>query len=236
MKNQAVNILIVLLMTTLTFSYGQNVPIDSLYSISIKKYIHSYKRASQLAYNDYEFKKGQQLFNTFVTEKLKHTYLDNFKARTLRKKLITINEEFKKPTLLITYTSWCVQDESEIEAINSLANEYHDNIDFAVVFWSDYKSTKKRAKQFNKHVNVLYIDERENLFSSELKNLKHALGYQLHFFIDRNDKILNIKKNTFHSNPNISKNESYTQNYENLSRAIDPLLQRSSKKEFAIVK
>jgi len=219
--------LVLFLALTLTYfpSFSQRNLKDSLFSELIYTNIKSYSKQANLAYELKDFKKGKQLFKSFVQEKLANSYLDNFKAKNMNGAIISINEYFEKPVILMTYASWCVVEEGEIPALNELAKKYHDKIDFVVLFWDNRNNARKQAKQFNNKITVLYIDERENMFNSEVKNLKHALGFPLAYYIDSENRIIDIKKKT----PDLMKNddsyfESYVQNYNEFVDGLNTLL------------
>jgi len=190
-----VKIITLTLLLTNLLSYSQASLKDSLFSEAIHANINTYKLAANNTYLNHNNKVGELLFNQFVDQNLVNTYLDNFKAKNTNGALISINNYFKKPVIIITYASWCIRNDHEITTLNKLAKAHKKNIDFLVIFWDNKNTTRKKSKAFNKHINVLYIDERENLFSSEIKSMKHALGLSLVYYIDRNNKIIGIKKN-----------------------------------------
>jgi len=187
-------ITLTLLLTNL-LSYSQASLKDSLFSEALHANIKTYKLAVNNAYLNYNLNRGELLFNQFVESNLINTYLDNFKAKNTHGAIISINKYFKRPVILVTYASWCIRDEKEIAYLNKLAKAYYNEIDFVVVYWDNKNTARKKAKIHNKHINVLYIDERENIFSCEIKNMKHALGLSLIYYINSEDKIIAIKKN-----------------------------------------
>lgn len=206
-------------------SYAQRSLKDSLFSEVIYTNIKSYSSDANKAYANKDFEKGKSLFKDFVKTKLSNTYLDNFKAKNLKGALIPINSYFKKPVIMMTYASWCVVEEGEIPALNELAKKYHHKIDFVVLFWDNKNNARKQAKKFNNKVNVLYIDEKENMFVSEVKNLKHALGFPLAYYIDSEDRILDIKKKTPELlRPKESYIDAYVQNYNEFVDGLNTLL------------
>jgi len=206
-------------------NYSQTSLQDYLFSEAIHAHIKTYKLAANDAYLHHNNDTGETLFNEFVAQKLVNTYLDDFKAKNRNGALITINSYFKKPVILVTYASWCIRNDYEIASLNELAKFHKENIDFVVVFWDNKNTTRKKSKPFNKYINVLYIDERENLFSSEIKNMKHALGLSLVYYMDRDNKIIGIKKNdkSIFKMPN-SLNSGYVQNSNEFINGLNNLL------------
>jgi len=218
-----VKIITLTLLLTNFLSYSQTSLKDSLFSEAIHAHINTYKLAANNAYLNNNT--GEVLFNQFVNQNLVNTYLDNFKAKNTNGALISINNYFKKPVILVTYASWCIRNDFEIASLNKLAKAHKRDIDFVVIFWDNKNTTRKKSKVFNKHINVLYIDERENLFSSEIKSMKHALGLSLVYYIDRNNKIIGIKKNdkSVFKTPS-SLNSGYVQNSTDFINGLNTLL------------
>jgi hypothetical protein len=64
-------------------------------------------------------------------------------------------------------------------------------------FWEHQNITRKKARYFNRHIKVLYIDERENTFSNEVINLKHPLGQSLIYYISKDNQIIDLRKNHY---------------------------------------
>ena len=206
-----VKIITLTLLLTNLLSYSQTSLKDSLFSEAINAHINTYKLAVDNAYLNNNT--GDAIFKQFVNQNLVNTYLDNFKAKNANGALISINNYFKRPIILVTYASWCVRNEFEITTLNKLAKAHKRDVDIVVVYWDTKNTTRKKAKAFNKHINVLYIDERENQFSSEIKSMKHAFGLSLVYYIDRNNKIIGIDKNdSLVLNTNKSPNSGFVKN------------------------
>lgn len=197
---------------------------DSLFSEAIAANFKKYELESNKAYNSYDFERGKFLFDSLVNHCLKSTYLDDFKVKTLNGATITLNERFEKPVLLITYASWCIKSEGETPAINALAKKYHEKIDFIVLYWDNKNDAKKAAKKYHKNITVVYIDELENSFSSEIINLKHTFGFPTSFYIDSENRIMDIKRVNAIEYSNNSYLEAYTKNYNYFIDGLSSLL------------
>ncbi|PHS04076.1 MAG: thiol-disulfide oxidoreductase [Kordia sp.] len=219
-----VKIITLTLLLVNLLSYSQTSLKDSLFSEAIHAHIKTYKLTANNAYLNHQNNTGETLFNEFVAQNLINTYLDDFKAKNRNGALISINRYFKKPVILVTYASWCIRHDFEIASLNELAKAYKKEIDFVVIFWDNKNTTRKKSKIFNKHINVLYMDERENLFSSEIKSMKHALGLSLIYYIDRNDKIVGIKKNGRSVFKTHNLNSGYVQNSNEFINGLNTLL------------
>lgn len=213
--------LFVVFMLTSFTSLSQETKLkDSLFSEAIGANFKKYRYESNKAFEDYDFERGQFLFDSLVEYCLRSKYMDNFKAKKLNGATVSLNDYFEKPTFIITYSTWCVTNEGEIPAINALANKYSDKIDFVVLYWDSKNDTRKAAKQYAKEVSVLYIDESENTFGPEIINLKHTFGFPTSFYIDSENRVMDIKR----ANSNINKKDSYLKAYtENYNFFVDGL-------------
>ncbi|WP_037314622.1 TlpA disulfide reductase family protein [Salegentibacter sp. Hel_I_6] len=192
---------------------------DKLYfSEALNMHLSKYNSKAEAAYKYRKFEKAEKLFDTLIDTKLKSTYIDNFKFLTIKRKEIALYD-FKKPVYLLTYASWCIPGKGEIPALNELAKKYQDKIDFVILFWDKRETVKELSKQFDSHINVLYVDETKNNHSYVVKNLKHSLGLPTCYLISGNKQIMDIQRSVFHPF-NISKEESFKLNYESMNSSI----------------
>jgi len=200
------------------------------FSDALVMHLPKYDKEAKAAYRYREFEKADRLFDTLVETKLKGTYIDNFKFLNLKGKEVALYD-YRKPVYLLTYASWCIPGKGEIPALNELAKKYQDRIDFVLLFWDKRETAKKLSKQFNSHIEVLYVDETTNNHSYVVENMKHSLGLPTCYLIAGNKKIMDIKRSVFHPY-NISKEKSFQLNYEAINSAItNNLIGNSQKKE-----
>ncbi len=199
-------------------AFGQQEEKRIFFSEALALYLPKYEKKAKKAYALRDYKLGRELFDSLVKVDLNHSYMDNFRFNQLNSKEITFYD-FKKPVYLITYSSWCVASEGEIPALNELVSNYHDKIDFVILFWDDKKTTRKMAKAYNENIKILYVDEMQNNASYVIKQLKHSLGLPTTFLIDGNKKILDIRRGVTHS---IEKSfeESFDLNYNSIYDGI----------------
>ncbi|WP_339648868.1 TlpA disulfide reductase family protein [uncultured Salegentibacter sp.] len=204
---------------------------DKLYfSDALVMHLPEYNKEAKAAYRYRRFEEADRLFENFVTTKLQGTYIDNFKFLNLKGKKVALYD-YKKPVYLLTYASWCIPGKGEIPALNELADKYRDKIDFVIVFWDKKETAKKLSKQFNSHINVLYVDETRNNHAFVVEYLKHSLGLPTCYLIGGDREIRDIKRSIFHPY-NLSKEESFELNYEAINSAItNNLIGNSEKRE-----
>ena len=188
------------------------------FSDALSLHLPKYKSSAEKAYSRRDYKEATRLFDSLVEYGLNDSYMNNFQFNQLNSKEVSLYD-FKKPTYLITYASWCVTTEGEIPAINELANKYSDEIDFIILFWDDQKTTKKMAKSYNKNIRVLYVNELNNTGGHVVSQLKHSLGLPTTFLLDKDKRILDIRRGVTHA-LNKSFEESFDLNYNSMYDGI----------------
>ncbi|HKJ49308.1 MAG TPA: TlpA disulfide reductase family protein [Christiangramia sp.] len=193
--------------------------------------LSDYNRKADMAYRFNDYEKGKELFEDFTSTHLEGSYMDNFKFRNLKNKEVELYN-FKKPVFLITYASWCVPSKGEIPALNELAAEYKNNIDFVVLFWDRREKAKDLAENFSKDISVVYVDESQNNGAYVVKQLKHSLGLPTCFLLSGDKKIMDIRRSVF---PPLQTEEetAYRENYIALETSISNNLVNSYDEVYA---
>jgi len=167
------------------------------FSDAVGKNIRKYRIKLRKAYIRKDEERAQYLFDSLINKVVKGTYLDNFKVKRFPSRKIEINT-FKKPIYLITYATWCVPGKGEFPALNEIADANHNEIDFVVLFWGSKKKIKKIKKGLSKNITVLYVDEKKNRSDFIIRCMKHTLGFPTSFLIDRDKKIVDVRRNFIH--------------------------------------
>ncbi|TVZ27732.1 thiol-disulfide isomerase/thioredoxin [Gillisia sp. Hel_I_86] len=188
------------------------------FSDALSLHLPKYESNAENAYSRRDYKEATRLFDSLVEYGLNGSYMNNFQFNQLNSKEVSLYD-FKKPTYLITYASWCVTTEGEIPAINELANKYSDEIDFVILFWDDQKTTKKMAKSYNKNITVLYVNELNNRDAHVVSKLKHSLGLPTTFLLDKDKMVLDVRRGVTHA-LNKSFEESFDLNYTSMYDGI----------------
>ena len=212
---------LLLLISLLLFAsptFAQQEETKTFFSDALSLHLPKYKTKAEKAYAHRDYAEGTRLFDSLVAYGLNGSYMDDFQFKQLNSKEVSLYD-FKKPVYLITYASWCVSTEGEVPAINELANKYSEEIDFVILFWDDQKTTKKMAKSYNKNVSILYVNELNNRDAHVVSQLKHSLGLPTTFLLDKDKKILDIRRGVTHS-LNKSFEESFDLNYNSIYDGI----------------
>lgn len=201
-----------------SFAQGDQITFSEALTLHLQKY----KKHADKAYRTQDLERADFLFDSLVDYGLRGSRLDNFQVKDLKKKPVYL-DEFKKPVYLTTYASWIVPTEGEIPALNQLAEKYGEQVDFIMLFWDNHKTTKKLAKNYHKNIKVLYVDEMQNNSPYVVKMMKHSLGLPTSFLLDRNKKILDIRRKVSHPY-GIELEKSFELNFDALSSALSLLL------------
>ena len=217
-------LLIIVNIFFVVISYGQNDRVT--FSEAISTNLPKYKKHADKAYRTENVERADFLFDSLVNNCLKGTRLDNFQVKDLRKKDVYLNE-FKKPVYLITSGSWVVNTEGEIPALNKLADQYHDQVDFVMLFWDTRSTTEDLAKKYSKNIKVLYVDELQNNSPYVIKMMKHSLGFPTSFLLDKDKNVIDIRRKVSHAY-GIDFEKSFNLNYDSFSQAISMLLIKDS--------
>lgn len=181
-------------------------------------HLSDYNRKADLAYRFNDYEKAKELFEIFISDHLEGSYMDNFKFQSLKKKEVSLYD-YKKPVFLITYASWCIPSKGEVPAINKLASEYKDKIDFIILFWDKKDKVKKLAEKFSSNISIVYVDESKNNGAYVVRQLKHSLGLPTCFLLDKDKRITDIRRSVF---PPVQTDEetAYRENYIALETSI----------------
>ena len=171
-------------------SYSQDTIV--YFSDAIKENIIPYKKASNKAYESYNIEEGKALFDSLVKTKLIGTKFDDFSFKVYKDKNVKINR-INKPIFIITYASWCVIPKGEIPALNILAKEHVNDMQFIVVFWDKKTDLKKIAYKFSSNIKVCYANECYAKDSHIVATIKHTLGFPTSIFIDENKNVVSVK-------------------------------------------
>ncbi|MGO4911853.1 TlpA family protein disulfide reductase [Leeuwenhoekiella sp. W20_SRS_FM14] len=212
----AKTLLFLLLVSILNMSAQEDQKI--FFSEALALNIDAYNTKVDTALERGEFDYAKSLLDTLVKDHLQGSYIDPLQFESINT-FLTSTEDIERPTLILTYASWCIPSDGEIPVLNKLAERYGTMVDFVVLFWDNKSTVKKLSKQFDKNIQIVYVDETQNKHMQTVNLLKHALGLSLSFVIASNGEILDINRrpaNKF----NASIEENIIQNMRFLTRQI----------------
>lgn len=201
-------------------AFAQQEPVS--FSEALTAHLPKYKLQADKAYRTQNVDRADFLFDSLVKHGLKGSKMDNFKVKNLKKKPVSL-DEFNKPVYLTTYASWIVPTEGEIPALNKLAEKYGDQVDFVMLFWDNYSTTKDLAKKYHKNIRILFVDELKNNSPYVIKMMKHSLGFPTSFLLNKDKNIIDIRRKVTHPF-GIQFEKSFDLNYNSFTSAISLLL------------
>lgn len=217
-------LLVILTLLITGFSYSQQEPIS--FSEALTLNLPKYKQQADKAYRTNNIERANFLFDSLINFGLKGSRLDNFMVKDLKKNRVAL-DEFSKPVYLTTYASWIVPTEGEVPALNKLAEQYSNEVDFVLLFWDNHKTTKELAKKYHKNIRILYVDEMQNSSPYVIKMMKHSLGFPTTFLLNKEKRIIDIRRKVAHPY-GIEFEKSYDLNFNSFSKAISLLLIKDS--------
>lgn len=208
--------LLIFLLSVLSLAAQEND--KTLFSDALRLNIEAYNQRvdEALELGDLDFAKS--LLDTLVKTKLQGSYIDPLQFERFDSGIAS-TEELEKPTILLTYSSWCIPSEGEIPVLNKLSQRYGDVIDFVVLFWDSKSTVRQMAKQFDNNIHIVYVDETQNKHMQTVNLLKHALGLSLSFVLGADGEILDINRRP-PNQMNLTENQLFNQNIVFLSRQI----------------
>ena len=184
-------LLLILLLTAHITLSAQNSQL--FFSDVLDTHLPAYLLQAEDAIRNLEQDKVKVLFDNLVEDKIAGSLMDNFTVTKLSKKAVALNE-YTKPVMLLTYSSWRINCKGEQAALNELAAQYGDDVSIILLHWGNNKEVKKLAKGYHRNIDVLYVDDSDNKYTQIIKNLKHSLGLPLAYTITSDKTIINIKR------------------------------------------
>ena len=165
-----------------------------LFSQMLALHHDEFQTKSEFNFNHRNHNSTDNYFDSLVSLKLKGTLLDNFRVYSINNKINHLYD-LKKPSYLMSYSSWCVPSNGEVDALNQLISTHGDWMDFVLIMWDTRSDAIQFSKQFHPKIKVLYVNELYNTETKTIKMLKHKLGIPISITLGRDMTILNIRKN-----------------------------------------
>ncbi len=181
----------ILLLASSLLTYAQD---DKVYfNDALSQHLKPYIKQSDLAFENKDYELAETLFDSLLQNHLLNTYIPNLSLPKLSGGVLE-TDEIENPFLLITKTTWDFPNEKEIEAINTIAHAYRNQVEIIVLYWGPRKKVKDVTGNYNKNVTLAYIDETENLSNSIIKTYKHSFGAPACFFVSSTKQLMALDK------------------------------------------
>lgn len=218
-----------ILFLLLSFSaFPQDFAKKALFSDVIGQNIKKYKKHANNAFRTKNLERAQFLFDSLVDHVIKDSYMNNFKVREVSGRSSEMYK-FEKPVYLITSAFWVATSSGEIPALNTIADQYHKEVDIVVLFWGPREAIVKLKKHYSKNITLLYVDELENTNDFTIKSMKHSLGFPTTFIIDETKRILDVRRNMNHHYEK-DYTTSYNEHYQTFMNGLSMILNKDNPK------
>lgn len=191
-------LLTLIIITISSLKAQQNSELENeakvFFSEQIRGHYKSHIKKIEKIESEGKFEEAEKLANDFIEEFIIGSYMDNFSVKCLKSGQCFI-DDYKKPMIILSYASWSVPAKGEAKAFNHLAKNYHKQIDFVVLYWDSKQKARKNSRKFNSKVEILYVDELTNRYSSTIKMLKHTFGIPTTYVVGSDKQVLNVHTN-----------------------------------------
>ncbi|MBS7787446.1 redoxin domain-containing protein [Flavobacterium sp. CYK-55] len=201
-----------MLLLTLNVGYSQNDETVTFAS-AIKANLKKYNSQSDQAFERGDVDKASVLFDSLVQNHLVGSRFDDYALKSAKGKKVRLSK-IKKPIFLITYSSWCVMNKGEIQALNKLAHKYEDNLQIVVLFWDIKMDARKAAGPFTSKIKVCYAHESYRNDEAIVATLKHTLGFPTSYYLNQNLEVVDIKRGGVVIPPKTPTMKAFELNYE----------------------
>ncbi|WMI69943.1 hypothetical protein [Mangrovimonas sp. YM274] len=181
----------ILLFASTFLAYSQDNKV--YFNDALSQHLKPYVKKSNLAFENKDYELAEILFDSLLANHLLNTFIPNLKLPKVSGGNLE-TDDIKNPFLLITKTTWDFPVEKEIEAINTIAEAYRDQVEIIVLYWGTKKNVKKITGNYNRYVTITYIDETENLSNSIIKTYKHSFGAPACFFVSSTKQLMALDK------------------------------------------
>lgn len=210
------------------FSQEQKV----FFEDALSKHLDTYNSQCDTA-----IKNDRSVYVDVLFDSLNKTYLKGTVISKLRFKKLSggylETDAIKTPILLITKKTCLVTHREEIKAVNEMANQYKGKVEFIVLYWDRKSLVKKAAKGFNKNVNIVYVNERDNNLDICMSSIKNSFGVPASFYITTAKELSNIDRKFYLKNlKKITKNSFIENTYKDLTQL---LLENETQKKETII-
>lgn len=210
------------------FSQAEKIYFDA----AISEHIKTYNQQCDLAIENDNDEYVDVLFDSLRKTYLKGTFISKLRLKKVSGGHVD-TDDIQTPILLITKKTCLVTHREEIKAINLIANQYKGKLEIIVLYWDRKNLVKKATKRFNKNVNIVFVNERDNKLDVVLSSIKNSFGVPASFYITENKLLNNIDRKFYLKNVKASTKKEF---YDNTYKDITKLLMESEimKKEAAI--
>ena len=185
------NLLVLVVFLQCTLSYSQDNPV--LFSDALRVNFSKFKSQSNKAFTQGDYERGQFLFDSLVQNQLIGSKFNNYTLKRVSDRKLKMSK-IKRPIFMITYAAWCVPSKGEFLALNKLAKEYQNEVEFIVIVWGKKKEVKKYSRKLGTHIEVCYAHKSFKSDNEMVESLKEKVGFPTSYLMDSNLQLIDIKR------------------------------------------
>lgn len=187
---------------------------------AISEHLKNYNKQCDIAIKNQNLEHVEVLFDSLKETHLKGTLISKLKLKKVSGGYLE-TDKIKTPIILITKKACFVTNREEIKAINDMANQYKGKLEFIVLFWDKKSVVKKVTKAYNKNVNIVYVNERNNNLDAALSSIKNSFGVLSSYYITENKELSNINRKFFIKNLKRSTKREFLENtYKDITQLL----------------
>lgn len=215
---------ILLFFCSLYFGFAQNNDTIIRFTSAVRVNLSEFKRHQQEALNQKDTEKAAILFDSLVQSQIVGTYFDFLSIRKINGGRFRF-KKVKKPTVIFTHADWLVKNKGEVQAINKLAKEYKNKVNFVFINWIKEEAARKNSKKLNANVIVCFADEDYKYDFRMIKMMRNTLGFPTTYQMNEKRILINVEKGLGKFIPlNIPLKKAKDENYNYLKTKLEPTL------------
>lgn len=213
-----------LLLLTGFFWFQASAQHDVVYfSDAVKAHLNKYNVRSDLEFKRGNVQHANFMFDSLVQHHLVGSRFENYVLKNARGGKVRL-AKIKKPIFIITYSSWCVLNKGEAQALNKLARKHSKDVQFIVLFWDKKKNVKSLTRKFSSQIKVCYAHETYRHDARTVSVLKHTFGFPTSYYLNEKLDLVDIKRGGNSFDPKVKYMTAFNENYKLFNQRLTDFL------------
>lgn len=137
---------------------------------------------------------GESYWTDSIPNLLRDAYIENHQFTKIDGSIYDLSK-VNKPIFLQFSSAWPHPHKTEITALNKIAGEYADQIDFVLVLVEDLENLKDQVKNYNANIHIVphpkWPDSNKvSIGEMNISGFTHKLGYPFNYLISAEKQIV----------------------------------------------
>ena len=194
------------------------------FTSAVRVNLSEFKKNQQEALNQKDTEKVTVLFDSLVQNQIVGTYFDFLSVRKINGGRLRF-KKLKKPTIIFTHADWLVKNKGEVQAINKLAREYKNKVNFIFIYWIKKEGARKNSKKLNSNIITCFADEDYKYDFRMIKMMRNTLGFPTTYQMNEKRIIIDVDQGIGKFIPlNVPLKKAKDENYDFLKSKLQPTL------------